>query len=315
MLCDPGAAVTPYFGLCFGMKIPISQRPNRLFCFGLGYSAGVLARALLAEGWAVAGTHHMPLAEDAAQAGVDSHHFERAHPLPCPMAALAGTSHVLLSIPPDDAGDPVLDRHGTDLAALAGLCWIGYLSTTGVYGDHGGAWVDETTPTKPSGPRQRRRVLAEQAWLEWGRSHGVAVQVFRLAGIYGPGRNVLDQLRAGTAKRIDQPGQIFSRIHVNDIAAVLRASIARPSPDTTYNVCDDLPAPAEAVVNYAAGLLGMGPPPLVPLAESGLSPMALSFHADNKRVRNERIKRELGVVLRHPDYKSGLAAILAAETA
>jgi nucleoside-diphosphate-sugar epimerase len=215
-------------------------------------------------------------------------------------------------VPPDAAGDPVLDRHGPEIAALPGLAWVGYLSTTGVYGDRGGGWVDEASALRPSGERGRRRVAAEAGWLDLWQRHGVPVQVFRLAAIYGPGRSAIDQLRAGTARRIDKPGQVFSRIHVDDLAAVLAASMARPRPAGVYNVCDDEPAPPEAVTAYAAGLLGIAPPPLAPFAEAELSPMARSFFDDNKRVSNRLIKTELGVTLAYPDYRAGLAAILAA---
>jgi nucleoside-diphosphate-sugar epimerase len=207
----------------------------------------------------------------------------------------------------------VLDRHGGDIAALPGLAWLGYLSTTGVYGDRGGGWVDETAALCPSGERGHRRVNAEQGWLGLWRDRGVPVHIFRLAAIYGPGRSPFEALRAGAAKRIDKPGQVFSRIHVDDLAQVLFASMRQPRPGAIYNVCDDDPAPQEAVVAFAAGLLGVPAPPLVPLAEAGLSAMALSFYDDKKRVRNSLIKHELGTVLRYPDYRAGLAAILAGQ--
>jgi nucleoside-diphosphate-sugar epimerase len=284
---------------------------GRLFCFGLGYSALALARRLAAAGWRAAGTCRT--AERAAalrDAGFAAELFDRDRPLGA--AALAGTTHLLVSVPPDAAGDPVLDRHGPEIAALPGLAWVGYLSTTGVYGDRGGGWVDEASALRPSGERGRRRVAAEAGWLDLWQRHGVPVQVFRLAAIYGPGRSAIDQLRAGTARRIDKPGQVFSRIHVDDLAAVLAASMARPRPAGVYNVCDDEPAPPEAVTAYAAGLLGIAPPPLAPFAEAELSPMARSFFDDNKRVSNRLIKTELGVTLAYPDYRAGLAAILAA---
>ncbi len=204
-------------------------------------------------------------------------------------------------------------RHADDIAALPGLRWLGYLSTTGVYGDRGGGWVDESSALLPSGERGRRRVASEQGWLDLWRRRGVPVHVFRLAAIYGPGRSPFAALRAGTAKRIAEPGQVFSRIHVADLAHVLSASIALPRPGAVYNVCDDEPAAPEAVVAFAAGLLGLAPPPIVALDAAELSPMARSFYDDNKRVRNGLIKNELGVELRFPDYRAGLAAILAAE--
>jgi len=198
------------------------------------------------------------------------------------------------------------------LAALPGLAWLGYLSTTGVYGDRAGGWVDEASELRPSGPRGRRRVAAEAGWLGLWRRHGVPVHIFRLAAIYGPGRSPFDALRADTARRIAKPGQVFSRIHVDDLASVLIASIARPRPGAIYNVCDDEPAAPEAVVAHAASLLGLPAPPLMPFEAAGLSPMARRFYDDNKRVSNALIKKELGVRLRYPNYRAGLAAILAA---
>jgi nucleoside-diphosphate-sugar epimerase len=281
---------------------------GRLFCFGLGYSAGVLARGLLRSGWSVAGTTR---SGEAAEPGAAVQAYDREHPLADPAAALAGATHVLVSVPPDAAGDPVLDRHGGDIARLAGVRWVGYLSTTGVYGDRGGALVDESADLRPSGERQRRRVPAETGWHALGESAGLPVHIFRLAGIYGPGRSAFDALRAGTAHRIEKPGLVFSRIHVEDIAAVLRASMARPDPGAVYNVCDDDPAAPAEVVAHAASLLGVEPPPLVPLDAADLSPMARSFYADSRRVDNARIKRELGVRLAYPSYREGLAALLA----
>lgn len=280
---------------------------SALFCFGLGYSAGFLARVLVGEGWRIAGTSR----DGAAGAdGFTIHRFHRGAKLADAAAVLAGTTHLLLSVPPDEAGDPVLAEHGADIAALQGMRWLGYLSTTGVYGDRGGGWVDETSALAPSGERGRRRAAAEAGWLDLHRGRGVPVHVFRLAGIYGPGRNALETVREGGAQRIDKPGQVFSRIHVADLVQVLRASMARPDPGAVYNVCDDDPAPPEAVIAYACRLLGVPPPPLVPFDRAVLSPMARSFYDDNKRVANRRIKQELGVRLRYPSYREGLAALL-----
>jgi nucleoside-diphosphate-sugar epimerase len=270
---------------------------------GLGYTAGALAERLADSGWRVTGTSRNPQEPDALR-------FDRDHPLA--PAAFAEITHILVSIPPDEAGDPVLDRHGDDIAAIPGFAWLGYLSTTGVYGDRAGDWVDERSQLCPSGARGRRRVAAEAGWLDLWRRRGVPVHIFRLAAIYGPGRTPFDALRAGTAKRIDKPGQVFSRIHVEDLASVLIASITRPRPGAIYNVCDDESAASEAVVAHAASLLGLPAPPLVPFASAELSPMAKSFWDDNKRVSNALIKEELGIVLRHPNYRAGLAAILAA---
>jgi nucleoside-diphosphate-sugar epimerase len=283
-----------------------------LFCFGLGYTAGFLARALAAEGWRIAGTSRDTEASARLAArGFDMHLFAPDQLLAAPaVAALASATHLLSSVPPDTAGDPVRAAHGADIAALKQLRWVGYLSTTGVYGDRGGDWVDENSPLMPSGERGRGRLAAEAAWLDLHRRHGVPVHVFRLAGIYGPGRSALDTVREGRARRIDKPGQVFSRIHVADIVATLRASMARPDPGAAYNVCDDDPAPPEAVIAHACALLGVAPPPLVPFDAAELSPMARSFYDDNKRVSNRRIKQELGVQLRYPSYKEGLKALL-----
>ena len=293
---------------------PTENGPGRLFCFGLGYSALALARRLLAEGWSVAGTTRCEdKARRLAQEGVEVFLFDHGRPLDDPPAALAGTSHLLSSVPPDGGGDPVLDHHRQDIAALESLDWLGYLSTTGVYGDRDGGWVDEDSDLAPTGERGRRRLAAEEAWLELWELEGLPVHLFRLAGIYGPGRSALDSVRGGTAKRIDKPGQVFSRIHVDDIAAVLRASIARPRPGAAYNLCDDEAAPPQEVVAYASELLGREPPPLIPFDQAELSAMGRSFYRDNKRVSNARIKEELGVTLAYPNYREGLRALLAKE--
>ena len=288
---------------------------NKLFIFGLGFSAQALVRLLPPE-WRIAGTcrEEARRAEFAAR-GIDAFVFDGERPLADPERAFAGTTHLLSSVPAEEAGDPVLALHAGDIAKLKRLNWAGYLSTTGVYGDRAGGWVDETSELRPSGERGRRRVAAEAGWLSLWRDHGLPVHVFRLAGIYGPGRSAFDSLRSGRAQRIDKPGQVFSRIHVDDIAAVLWASMRRPNPGAIYNVCDDDPAPPAEVIEHAARLLNVTPPPLVPFAEAKLSDMARSFYADNKRVRNDRIKRELDVTLAYPDYRRGLAAILKGEQA
>lgn len=278
---------------------------GRFFIFGLGFSARVIARALQAAGWQVAGTTRS--GEALSLPGIRVFPFDRDHPLP--EGALEGVTAVLSSVPPDGQGDPVLDSAGAALKRL-NPTWAGYLSTTGVYGDCGGAWVTEESELRPTLDRSRRRAEAEAAW----RASGLPVHIFRLAGIYGPGRSAIDTVRAGQARRIVKPGQVFSRIHVDDIAATVLASLARPNPGAAYNVCDDDAAPPQDVITHACTLLGVEPPPEVGWeeAKATLSPMALSFYADNKRVSNDRIKRELGVTLRHPTYREGLAAILSA---
>ncbi len=292
--------------------------PSRLFCFGLGYTALALAWRRRAQGWTIGGTClSAERCSALGNAGFAVERFARERPLADAAATLAGTTHLLVSISPDAAGDPVLACHGADIAAASAgsLRWVGYLSTTAVYGDRGGGWVDETAVLRPSGERGRRRAAAEAGWLELGRRAELPVHLFRLASIYGPGRSALDAVRTGTAQRVDKPGQVFSRIHVEDISAVLEASMARPSPGATYNVCDDEPTPPGDVVAFACTLLGVEPPPPMPFATATLSAMARSFFDDNKRVDNSRIKRELGVTLRYPDYRAGLCAVLAAETA
>ncbi|MFC5360247.1 SDR family oxidoreductase [Azospirillum himalayense] len=287
----------------------------RLFVFGLGFTARVFADRLKAEGWRIAATCRGEDKRAALEAqGIEAFLFDRGRPLEDARAALAGTTHLLVSVPPDERGDPVLDQHAMDLADLRTLDWAGYLSTTGVYGDTKGEWVGEAAWLRPTGERQKRRVEAERGWLNLYRQYGVPMHLFRLAGIYGPGRSALDNVRDGTARRVDKPGQVFSRIHVEDIAATLRASMDKPTLGAVYNVADDLPSPSHEVVSYACGLLGVEPPPLVPFEEAGLSLMAASFYADCRRVKNDRIKRQLGVTLTYPDYRAGLDAQFAAES-
>ncbi len=291
---------------------PHPARANRLFCFGLGYSAMVLARRLIAKHWRVAGTVRSPeKAKALAAEGIEAFVFERGRVLD--PAALAGTTHLLSSVPPDEKGDPVLDALGSDLLRLEGVKWTGYLSTTGVYGDRGGEWVDERAALRPAGKRGAARVAAEDAWRALGRV-GHKVHVFRIAGIYGPGRSALDTVREGRAKRVVKPGQVFGRIHVDDIATVLEASLAKPEADAIYNVADDDPAPPQDVIAYACALLGVEAPPEIPydIAAKDMSEMARSFYAESKRVSNRKIKEELGVRLAYPDYRKGLQALLAA---
>lgn len=286
---------------------------SRLFCFGLGYSATVLARRLLAQGWSVAGTCQSEAKRrDLAAQGIEAHVFDGGRPLAA--AALAGATHLLSSVPPAETGDPVLGALGGILVGAAEWRWAGYLSTTGVYGDTGGAVVDEGAPLAPTSARGRRRVAAEAAWLALHAEHRLPVHVFRLAGIYGPGRSALDRVRDGTARRVVKPGHAFGRIHVEDIAGVLIASMARPDPGAVYNVCDDEPAPPADVIEFACRLLDRPPPPPMAFEEAAktMSPMALSFWRDNRRIDNGRLKRDLGVRLAFPTYREGLRAILAA---
>jgi nucleoside-diphosphate-sugar epimerase len=296
--------------------LPFGTR-YRLFVFGLGYSALALAKRARAQGWRVAGTCRSAEKKAALEAlGIEAHLFDRGRPLAEAGMILGGTTHLLSSVPPDDAGDAVLDQHAADIAKLPSLRWVGYLSTTGVYGNHDGGWVNETTARRPTGKRGQERVDAEDGWLALMRM-GIAVHLFRLAAIYGPGRSALDTVRAGKAKRIIKPGQIFSRIHVDDIVAVLEASIMKPNAGAAYNLCDDDPAPPQDVIAYACALLGVPAPPDLPWAEAAphMTEMARSFYADSKRVTNRRIKDELGVTLAYPDYRAGLKALLAQQPA
>ena len=271
-----------------------------LLSIGHGYCAQALAAQLLPEGWQVLATTRNPAKRESLAA-------TGAEPVLWPqegMEAIGRASHLLSSVPPDAGGDPVLRDHGAALAART-WDWAGYLSTTAVYGNHDGGWVDETTPLTPASERGRWRVAAEAAWAAV-----LPVHIFRLAGIYGPGRGPFEKVRDGTARCIVKPGQVFGRIHVEDIARVLAASIAAPAPGTAYNLCDDDPAPPQDVLAHAAALLGLPPPPEVAYADADLSPMARSFYGENKRVRNDRIKALSGP-LRFPTYREGLAALLA----
>ncbi|MFC1672558.1 SDR family oxidoreductase [Pseudomonadota bacterium] len=285
-----------------------------LFCFGLGYSATWLARVLMGQGWTVSGTHRP---EDGHNdEGIKTVAFDRDTPIADFDSVFEGVTHVLISVPPDGAGCPVLDVHGDDLVRHAkDIQWLGYLSTVGVYGDTGGKPVVETSRLLPTQERSRFRGLAETRWQNLAVRSQLPLHVFRLAGIYGPGRSPLDKVRAGRAQRIASPGHLFSRIHVADIAGVLQASIAKPNPGGVYNVCDDDPAQPSDVIKYACELLGVEVPDEVEFEEAvkTMSPMAQSFWADNRLVMNDKIKDELGVKLDYPDFKSGLQAVLAVE--
>ncbi|WP_092512115.1 SDR family oxidoreductase [Afipia sp. GAS231] len=279
----------------------------KLLVFGLGYSALHAARRLQISGAQVTATvRSRAKAAGLASAGITARVFSPEHADAEIAQDIADSDAILVSIPPGESGDPVLASFAAPIAAAApNLHWIGYLSTVGVYGDHAGNWVDETTPTTPGKGRSRLRTTAEQAWLAMG------AHVFRLSGIYGPGRNQLVQLASGTARRIVKPGQTFNRIHVADIAAVIEASLARPRPGGVYNVTDNEPAPPQDVVAFAAKLCGLEPPAEIPFERAELSPMARSFYSENRRVRNNLIREELGVTLNYPTYREGLTALRA----
>jgi len=285
----------------------------RLFCFGLGYSAKALALGLMAKGWSVSGTcREEETAAELRKRGIEAFRFDRDHASPEITRSLAGATHLLSSVPPDGQGDAVLDCFENEIRALAtSLSWAGYLSTTGVYGSRDGGTVREGDALEPTSDRARRRVQAESRWLKLAEA-GLPVHAFRLAGIYGPGRNVLNDVRAGRAQRIVKPGHMFSRIHVDDIAGVIGASMARPNPGSVYNVCDDEPAAPADVIAFACALLGVSAPPAqdFAVAEQDMSPMKRTFWADNKRVDNSKIKTELGVELLYPDFRKGLQGCL-----
>lgn len=278
----------------------------KLLIFGYGYSSKALARAL-PDDWQITATTRS--AEKAAK-------MQRATPRIFPgddlTKDIAEATHILISAGPDGGRDPVLAQL-RDAFVQAKPEWLGYLSTTGVYGDHQGGWVTEDTPLIPSTKRGEARVATEAEWMDLYRDHDLPVHIFRLAGIYGPGRGPFSKVRNGTARRIIKDGQVFSRTHVADIAQVLLASIAHPHPGTAYNVCDDDPAPPQDVIAYAAELLGLPIPPAVPFEDAEMSPMGRSFYAESKRVDNTRIKQDLGVNLIYPDYRAGLAALLSTE--
>lgn len=283
---------------------------RRLFVFGLGYSGLEIAKLAKAGGWSVAGT--CTTAAKAARLGregIEVQLFDGTAPLAD--NALGEPSHVLCTIAPGSGGDPAL-RTCRDL--LRRVSWLGYLSTTGVYGDQGGGWADETTPARPTQPRSVERLAAEQAWRELARESGATLEILRLPGIYGPGRSAIDQVKAGTARRIDKPGQFFSRIHVEDIARAALAALERRNGVEVWNVADDLPAPNADVVAHAFELLGLAVPPAIPWEQAApaMTPMARSFYMESRRVRNDKMKRELGVVLKYPTYREGLASILRA---
>jgi len=282
-----------------------------LLCLGYGYTARHVGALAMADGWKVKGTTRSPEKADALNAeGVapilwgetlDTHTFE-------------GVDAVLVSAPPDANGCPALRAAGEAIAAHAGdISWIGYLSTNGVYGDHDGAWVDENTTPRPTTERSRRRLSAETAWRAFGEAADIPVVIFRLPGIYGPGRSVFDRIRAGAAQRIFKEGQVFSRAHVEDIACVIKASLDHPEAGTLFNIADDAPSPPQDVIEHACEFIGVAPPPLVPIEDANLSEMARSFYQDNKRVDNSRMKEALGVELLYPSYTEGLRAILETE--
>jgi nucleoside-diphosphate-sugar epimerase len=285
-----------------------------LICFGLGYSAQHFVEIFGQKFDRIVGT--VRSAERAA--ALDAHPsgrlkaliFDGSSATPNLRGAIAEADAALVSVPPDENGDPVLRACGEVLAHAQRLRAIVYLSTIGVYGDRGGAWVDEATPPQPGATRSRERLAAEQAWLDFGARHNIAVAILRLAGIYGPGQNALVQIASGKARRIVKPGQVFNRIHVGDIAQAIDGALTRRV-SGIFNVADDEPTPPADPIALAAQLMGVAPPPEIPFEEAApsMSPMALSFWQECRRVKNDKLKRDLGVGLRYPTYREGLRAL------
>ncbi len=278
---------------------------NTLYCLGFGYVASHLAKRLPTEHWRIIGTTRHPSTQKAQQSGrVILHSPDKL------LTHLPTATHLLISTPPDEGTDPFIAHVSAYLSQHAHTIeWIGYLSTTGVYGDHAGGWVTEMTAATPTSERSKARLTAEQAWQALGARYTVPVQRFRLSGIYGPGRNVLSKITAGTAQRIEKPGHVFSRIHVADIAGILQAALEASARDALYNLADDLPAPAHEVTAYGCQLLHVTPPPLTPITELELSPMLASFYAECRRVANDSVKKDLAYKLLYPTYREGLSAL------
>jgi hypothetical protein len=290
---------------------------DRLFCFGYGYTCDFLGGTLksIDPSWELAGTTRDLAKRNALrERGIDAYLFDSERPLGDPLLMMQGVTHLLISTPPDHEGDIVHRIHMDDILRIPTLKWIGYLSTTGVYGDRDGATVDEGSEISPNTIRGTRRAVAESQWVSTARARNLPLRIFRLAGIYGPGRSAIDSVRAGIARRIIKPGHAFSRIHVEDIVQTLMASFSHPAkPAEVYNVVDDEAAPSHEVIAYASRLLGKDPPPLIRFEDANLAPITLSFYSDNKRVKNAKIKTDLGVKLAYPNYRLGLEGCLKAE--
>ncbi len=289
--------------------VPDFLPAGQLFCFGLGFSSQALAKRLLPNGWEVSGTVRGEQDESIAK-NISVCPFDGSCSSTEISEAISRATHLLITIPPQPSGDVVLQNFAEEISRARNLQWIGYISSTGVYGDTQGKWVDESSPLLASTDRNRQRIEVESAWLKIGKDHGLPVMIFRCVGIYGPGRNLLISVRQGRARRIDKPGLVFSRIHSEDLAQILEASIKKTQPGEVYNVSDDCPSPPAEAVEYACNLLGVEPPPLIPYEKADLSPTARGFYITNKRVSNKKIKQELGVTLRYPDYRSGLNELL-----
>lgn len=289
---------------------------KRFFCFGYGYTANYLGHALQTEeqGWTIGGTiRDEDRQRDLLSRRIRARIFDENHAIADPTTLFNRFTHLLISTPPSVDGDLVFNTHAEDFIGLKNLKWVGYLSSTNVYGDRDGADVTENSEVAPTSARGSKRALAERQWLSLYEQHGVPVHIFRLSGIYGPGRSAIDSVRAGVARCIDKPGHKFNRIHVEDIVQVLRKSIENPNPGSIYNVSDDLPAPSYDVIQEACKILKQPKPEIVPYNEADLAPITASFYNDNKVVINDKMKSELGVQLKYPDYRVGLKGCLDAE--
>lgn len=290
---------------------------KHLFCYGFGYSCDYLSHALLDQpnqNWKISGTTRDPEKQELLkERGINAHIFKPNCPLTDPVFLMRDVTHLLISTPPGDAGDPTFLSYADDIAQIPNLEWVGYLSTTGVYGNRDGGEVDETSELRPSSKRGSRRVKAEEQWLSLFKSKQLPVHIFRLSGIYGPGRSALDSVRAGLARRIFKENHQFGRIHVEDIAQILIASMENPAPGEVYNVNDGHPAPSHDVIEHACTLLKRPVPPLVNFEQANLPPMARSFYMDNRIMTNKKISEELGITLKYPSYKEGLQGCLDAE--
>ncbi|MEK9629975.1 MAG: SDR family oxidoreductase [Nitrospinota bacterium] len=283
-----------------------NQKKNNLFCFGFGFTAKALAQRLPNAEWEVSGTSRERNDKDS-EVGVLP--FDGTGPSKEIGQALSRATHLLITIPPQVEGEVVLKHFGPKIAENNKFKWIGYISSTGVYGDTQGEWVDESSPLQPQSELNKRRVEAEKAWIHFAEKHGLPVMIFRCVAIYGPNRNLLVSVKQGRARRIKKPGLVFSRIHVEDLAQTLDASIRNPKSGEIYNVSDDEPSPPWETVEYACSLLNVEPPPLIPFESAELSELARGFYKTCKRVGNKKIKEELGVKLKYPNYKIGLDAI------
>jgi nucleoside-diphosphate-sugar epimerase len=290
----------------------LSRTTMGVFFFGMGYSSLATARAIhqhIDPDIPISGTtRSLDNVESLADAAYRMHVFDGQSPGDTLGEDLKRATHVILSIPPDEKGDPALNLHRDTLDAAPNLEWLAYFSTVGVYGDFGGQWVDESAPTRPVNERSRIRVAVEQQWRDYAAKRGIPLLILRLAGIYGPGRSAFDKLRDGTARRIVKPNQVFNRIHVDDIGRITQLAAARTLAGT-FNLSDDEPAPPQDLVTYAAQLMGVAPPAEIPFQDAQMTEMARSFYSDNKRVSSKAIKSALGIELLYPTYREGLNAI------